>query len=288
MGHWDRNPKDHLCRTPGGLHVTGRVPRLQVLHLRGVRLHRQAVGHQGGYLQTDLWRPWEWHQCNWGEDRVCIRVLPPFFFLLLISPLPLQFFPSGNAVITGSDDASCKLYDLRSDQELITYQDSSIMCGVTSLAPSLSGRLLLAGYDDFNVNIWDTLKAERVGEYRWTFEFSNRFQINQIHCLFTGFQLPSCVVSSALWSRGAGWSRQQGELYRSVLGWHGMLHRILGQLPQDMELRLFLTSGNRKRAVNICLVEREDLKKEKIGVAGRDNRGHIKWEEAVLIVPSPI
>lgn len=77
----------------------------------------------------------------------------------------LQFFPNGNAVITGSDDATCKLYDLRADQELITYQDSSIMCGVTSLAPSLSGRLLLAGYDDFNVNIWDALKAERVGEY---------------------------------------------------------------------------------------------------------------------------
>lgn len=78
-----------------------------------------------------------------------------------------QFFPNGNAVITGSDDATCKLYDLRADQELITYQDSGIMCGVTSLAPSFSGRLLLAGYDDFNVNIWDALKAERVGEYRW-------------------------------------------------------------------------------------------------------------------------
>ncbi|XDV40060.1 hypothetical protein PO909_009218 [Leuciscus waleckii] len=75
----------------------------------------------------------------------------------------IGFFPNGNAVITGSDDASCKLYDLRSDQELITFQDSSIMCGVTSLAPSLSGRLILAGYDDFNCNIWDTLKAERVG-----------------------------------------------------------------------------------------------------------------------------
>lgn len=90
----------------------------------------------------------------------------------LLCPLhSVQFFPNGNAVITGSDDATCKLYDLRADQELITYQDSGIMCGVTSLAPSLSGRLLLAGYDDFNVNIWDMLKAERVGEYaggkRW-------------------------------------------------------------------------------------------------------------------------
>ncbi|KAJ8009656.1 hypothetical protein DPEC_G00091550 [Dallia pectoralis] len=75
----------------------------------------------------------------------------------------IGFFPNGDAVITGSDDATCKLYDLRADQELVTYQDSSIMCGATSLAPSLSGRLILAGYDDFNVNIWDSLKGERVG-----------------------------------------------------------------------------------------------------------------------------
>lgn len=75
-----------------------------------------------------------------------------------------QFFPNGNAIITGSDDATLKLFDLRSDQDLITYQDSSIMCGVTSLAASMSGRLILAGYDDFNVNIWDSLKSERVGE----------------------------------------------------------------------------------------------------------------------------
>ncbi|KAF3839259.1 hypothetical protein F7725_017976 [Dissostichus mawsoni] len=61
------------------------------------------------------------------------------------------------------DAMSLGLYDLRADQELLTYQDPSIMCGVTSLAPSKSGRLLLAGHDDFNVNIWDMLKAERVG-----------------------------------------------------------------------------------------------------------------------------
>lgn len=75
-----------------------------------------------------------------------------------------QFVPSGTAMVTGSDDATCKMYDLRSDQELITYQDSSIACGVTSVALSLSGRLIMAGYDDFNCNIWDSLKAEKVGE----------------------------------------------------------------------------------------------------------------------------
>lgn len=75
------------------------------------------------------------------------------------------------------------MYDMRADQELITYQDSSIMCGVTSLAPSLSGRLILAGYDDFNVNIWDSLKAERVGEepsYS-TFFFSIFFLLYSFH-----------------------------------------------------------------------------------------------------------
>ena len=37
------------------------------------------------------------------------------------------------------------------------------MCGITSVAFSASGRILFAGYDDFNCNVWDTLKGERVG-----------------------------------------------------------------------------------------------------------------------------
>lgn len=45
------------------------------------------------------------------------------------------------------------------------YSHESIICGITSVALSRSGRLLLAGYDDFNCNIWDSLKAERVGEW---------------------------------------------------------------------------------------------------------------------------
>lgn len=46
--------------------------------------------------------------------------------------------------------------------------------------------------------------------------------------------------------RCAGWSRQQSELHRSIHGWHGVLHGILGQLPQDLELRLFIA----KRALS--------------------------------------
>ena len=78
----------------------------------------------------------------------------------------MQFFPNGNAFATGSDDATCRLFDLRADQELMVYSHDNIICGITSVAFSKSGRLLLAGYDDFNCNVWDTLKAERAG--RWT------------------------------------------------------------------------------------------------------------------------
>uniref|UniRef100_A0A8D1P3N8 Guanine nucleotide-binding protein G(I)/G(S)/G(T) subunit beta-3 n=1 Tax=Sus scrofa TaxID=9823 RepID=A0A8D1P3N8_PIG len=78
-------------------------------------------------------------------------------------PRAAQFFPNGEAICTGSDDASCRLFDLRADQELTTYSHESIICGITSVAFSLSGRLLFAGYDDFNCNVWDSMKCERVG-----------------------------------------------------------------------------------------------------------------------------
>ena len=44
------------------------------------------------------------------------------------------------------------------------YSHDNIICGVTSVAFSKSGRLLLAGYDDFNCNVWDSLRAERAGQ----------------------------------------------------------------------------------------------------------------------------
>jgi len=75
----------------------------------------------------------------------------------------VQFFPSGTAFGTGSDDASCRLFDIRADRELMQYTHDNILCGITSVAFSISGRFLFAGYDDFNCNVWDSLKGERVG-----------------------------------------------------------------------------------------------------------------------------
>jgi WD40 repeat protein len=75
----------------------------------------------------------------------------------------VAFFPNYQAFGTGSDDATCRLFDIRADQELLIYSHESIVCGITSVAFSKSGRLLLAGYDDFNCNVWDTLKGDRAG-----------------------------------------------------------------------------------------------------------------------------
>jgi guanine nucleotide-binding protein G(I)/G(S)/G(T) subunit beta-1 len=75
----------------------------------------------------------------------------------------ITFFPNGHAFATGSDDATCRLFDIRADQELAMYSHDNIICGITSVAFSKSGRLLLAGYDDFNCNVWDTMRAERAG-----------------------------------------------------------------------------------------------------------------------------
>jgi len=75
----------------------------------------------------------------------------------------VNFFPTGFAFATGSDDATCKLYDIRRPEELQTFDSPDIGCGITSVAFSKSGRVLFAGYDDFNCYLWDTLKGSRAG-----------------------------------------------------------------------------------------------------------------------------
>jgi guanine nucleotide-binding protein G(I)/G(S)/G(T) subunit beta-1 len=89
----------------------------------------------------------------------------------------VTFFPNGYAFATGSDDATCRLFDIRADQELAMYSHDNIICGITSVAFSKSGRLLLAGYDDFNCNVWDSMKTERAGEKRRKPPTSRSFQL---------------------------------------------------------------------------------------------------------------
>ena len=75
----------------------------------------------------------------------------------------VTLFPDGKAFSTGSDDATCRLFDMRSSSELMHYKHDHILCGATSVAHSISGRYLFAGYDDFNCYVWDTLSGTQVG-----------------------------------------------------------------------------------------------------------------------------
>jgi len=68
------------------------------------------------------------------------------------------FFPDGNAFGTGSDDASCRLFDTRCYRQVNIFKSQKILCGITSVAFSSSGRLLFGGYDDFSCIGWDTIQ----------------------------------------------------------------------------------------------------------------------------------
>jgi len=68
----------------------------------------------------------------------------------------VAFFPDGFAFGTGSDDSSCRLFDIRAYLQLNRYSNDKILCGITSVAFSRTGRMLFAGYDDYNCYVWDT------------------------------------------------------------------------------------------------------------------------------------
>lgn len=66
-------------------------------------------------------------------------------------------FPDGKCFGTGSDDTTCRFFDIRSCGEVSEFRNDSIVCGITSVGFSKSGRILFAGYDDYNCLGWDIL-----------------------------------------------------------------------------------------------------------------------------------
>jgi len=71
----------------------------------------------------------------------------------------VHFFPDGHAFGSGSDDSTCRIFDMRCYGEVNKFATGAIHCGITSVSFSNSGRLLFGGYDDFNVHAWDTLSS---------------------------------------------------------------------------------------------------------------------------------
>lgn len=93
----------------------------------------------------------------------------------------VDFFPDGNAFATGSDDSSCRIFDMRCYGEINKFANDSIICGITSVAFSKSGRLLFAGYDDFNVYAWDTLSDGKMHAFQLLQPHENRVSSLQIN-----------------------------------------------------------------------------------------------------------
>jgi WD40 repeat protein len=69
----------------------------------------------------------------------------------------VALFPDTKAFGTGSDDSTCRVFDIRACGELCEFKSDMLLCGITSVAFSKSGRLLFAGYDDYNCLAWDLL-----------------------------------------------------------------------------------------------------------------------------------
>ncbi|MQL83336.1 hypothetical protein Taro_015835 [Colocasia esculenta] len=79
----------------------------------------------------------------------------------------VKFFPDGQRFGTGSDDGTCRLFDMRTGHQLQVYsqqpgENCSDVPTVTSMAFSISGRLLFAGYSNGGCYVWDTLVAKVV------------------------------------------------------------------------------------------------------------------------------
>eukprot|EP00484_Ammonia_sp_Unknown_P011252 CAMPEP_0197076536 /NCGR_PEP_ID=MMETSP1384-20130603/212164_1 /TAXON_ID=29189 /ORGANISM="Ammonia sp." /LENGTH=362 /DNA_ID=CAMNT_0042515393 /DNA_START=193 /DNA_END=1281 /DNA_ORIENTATION=- len=81
----------------------------------------------------------------------------------------VKWFTDSQSIITGSDDGTVRLFDMRSYRQLNEYADqenrslhSQDAAGVTSVDVSLSGAYIFAAYDNGQVYMWSSLKAEKI------------------------------------------------------------------------------------------------------------------------------
>jgi len=75
----------------------------------------------------------------------------------------VYFHPSGKCFVSGSEDKTSRLFDMRSDQQVNVFRPPTANSSLTCVALSKSGRVLLAGSDDSTVHMWDLLKGDHNG-----------------------------------------------------------------------------------------------------------------------------
>ena len=106
----------------------------------------------------------------------------------------VMFMGSGLAFGTGSDDSSVKIFDLRACACINEMRNEEVMCGVTALDFSASGRLVFAGYDNANCFAWDVLVEATPTPF-----FSLPGHSSRISCL--GVSSSGHAVATGSWDR---------------------------------------------------------------------------------------
>jgi WD40 repeat protein len=66
----------------------------------------------------------------------------------------IQFFPDGNAFGTGSDDTSCRLFDIRADRELNIYQVNLFPFRLSNPSPPLKPDPNTLSYPERSSSVW--------------------------------------------------------------------------------------------------------------------------------------
>jgi len=81
----------------------------------------------------------------------------------------VKWFTDSQSIITGSDDGTVRLFDMRSYRQLNEYKDpenrslhSQEAAGVTSVDVSASGQYCFAAYDNGQVYMWSSLQAQKI------------------------------------------------------------------------------------------------------------------------------
>lgn len=74
----------------------------------------------------------------------------------------VKFYPTSEALATASTDGTCRLFELRADQEITIFHKPSIVLGANTVDFTKSGRVMFVGYDDSTIRVWDVLKESQL------------------------------------------------------------------------------------------------------------------------------
>jgi guanine nucleotide-binding protein G(I)/G(S)/G(T) subunit beta-1 len=102
----------------------------------------------------------------------------------------IAVFPDNYAFGTASDDSSCRLFDTRCWGEVNSFGAAKVICSITSLSFSFSGRILYAGYDDYTAQAWDVVKGTQLAPALGPHD-------NRVSCL--GVNKPGTALCTGSW-----------------------------------------------------------------------------------------